>query len=124
MWKSSDSLGIGQAKGNKWGMNCTFIVARYAPLGNIANTTADNVQQGTFDQSYCNTVTRAKLEKNNDQRPDNGVTEQPDFHDEGYPGYYPDYGLNEGFLNDEGEFSRSVGFRENIPRIGLKIEVL
>jgi hypothetical protein len=117
-------LGIGQAKGIKWGMNCTFIVARYAPLGNIANLTTDNVEIGFFDQSYCNTVTRAKLEKNvGPWRPDQDeqINEE---NNEVYPGYYPDYGLNEGFLNEEGEGSKSVGFREKIPRVNLKIEVL
>lgn len=97
-------------------MNCTFIVARYAPLGNIANLTGDNVEKGSFDQSYCNTVTRASLEKNTSP----GTEDE----NEENPGYYPKYGLNEGFLNDEGEGSKTVGFREKIPRADFKIEVL
>ena len=92
-------------------MNCTFIVARYAPLGNIANLTGENVEKGSFDQSYCNTVTRTNLQKNT----------APQEQDEEYPGYYA---LNESFLNDEGEGSKTVGFREKIPRVNFKIDIL
>ena len=96
-------------------MNCTFIVARYGPQGNIANFISDNVEKGSFDFSYCNTVTRATLEKNDSPIQDDDV----------YQGYYPDYGLNEGFLNDEGEGLKSIGFREKIPRVkSMKIKVL
>lgn len=97
-------------------MNCTFIVARYGPQGNIANLIKDNVEKGSFDFSYCHTVTRTTLEKN-----DNGSEQD----DESFQGYYPDYGLNEGFLNDEGEGMKSIGFREKIPRVkSTDIQVL
>lgn len=118
VWKSTGSLGIGKALGTKWGMNCTFIVARYGPQGNIANYIKDNVDKGSFDLSYCNTVTRTTLQKN-----DNAAQDQQD--DDGFQGYYPDYGLNEGFLNDEGDGLKSIGFRQKIPRVKeINIQVL
>ena len=56
MWKATEEIGVGRAFGSKWGMNCTFIVARYRPKGNIDSETAfkDNVEQGTFDPAVYN----------------------------------------------------------------------
>ena len=51
MWKATEEIGVGRAFGSKWGMNCTFIVARYKPKGNIETAAAfkENVEKGTFD---------------------------------------------------------------------------
>ena len=56
VWKATEEIGVGRAFGSKWGMNCTFIVARYRPKGNIDSETAfkDNVEQGTFDSAVYN----------------------------------------------------------------------
>ncbi|XP_067054006.1 Golgi-associated plant pathogenesis-related protein 1-like [Acropora muricata] len=44
-------IGGGRAFGEEWGMNCTFIVARYFPKGNVDTIMAfmENVENGTFD---------------------------------------------------------------------------
>ena len=47
--------------GTKFGMNCTFIVARYRPLGNVGNEFATDVSKGNFDSSYCSHVQRDTL---------------------------------------------------------------
>lgn len=51
MWKATEEIGVGRAFGTKWGLNCTFIVARYEPKGNIDTEAAfkENVEKGTFD---------------------------------------------------------------------------
>ena len=56
VWKATEEIGVGRAFGSKWGMNCTFIVARYKPKGNIDNEALfrDNVDKGTFDPIMYN----------------------------------------------------------------------
>ena len=51
VWKATEVIGVGRAFGEKWGMNCTFIVARYFPKGNVDTIMAfmENVENGTFD---------------------------------------------------------------------------
>lgn len=51
VWKATEEIGVGRAFGTKWGMNCSFIVARYKPKGNIDSEEAfkENVERGTFD---------------------------------------------------------------------------
>ena len=62
VWKATGEIGIGRAFGTKWGMNCTFIVARYKPKGNIDSEAAfkENVARGTFNPvAYnCSAVVR------------------------------------------------------------------
>ena len=61
VWKASEEIGVGRAFGTKWGMNCSFIVARYKPKGNIDSEEnfKENVERGTFDPvAYnCSAVT-------------------------------------------------------------------
>ncbi|KAJ7374904.1 hypothetical protein OS493_005262 [Desmophyllum pertusum] len=54
--KLTEEIGVGRAFGTKWGMNCTFIVARYKPKGNIDSEFAfkENVERGTFDAATYN----------------------------------------------------------------------
>lgn len=61
VWNATRELGVGKAMGTKFGMNCTFIVARYRPLGNIGSEFADDVSKGNFDSSYCSNVQRDVL---------------------------------------------------------------
>lgn len=61
--------------------------------------------------AYCNTVTRTTLQKKEPEQ------------DEDSNGFYPDYGLNEGFLNDEGDGMKSIGFREKIPRVNKDFDI-
>lgn len=51
VWKATEEIGVGRAFGTKWGMNCSFIVARYKPKGNIDDEAnfKENVEKGTFD---------------------------------------------------------------------------
>ena len=51
VWKATEEIGVGRAFGKKWGMNCSFIVARYRPKGNVDEEAAfkENVEKGTFD---------------------------------------------------------------------------
>ena len=51
MWKATEEIGVGRAFGKKWGMNCSFIVTRYRPKGNVDSEAAfkENVETGTFD---------------------------------------------------------------------------
>lgn len=61
VWNATRELGVGKAMGTKFGMNCTFIVARYRPLGNIGSEFAHDVTKGNFDSSYCSNVQRDVL---------------------------------------------------------------
>ncbi|XP_073232643.1 uncharacterized protein [Porites lutea] len=61
VWNATRELGVGRAIGQKFGMNCTFIVARYRPLGNIGSEFASDVTKGNFDSSYCSHVQRDSL---------------------------------------------------------------
>ncbi|XP_078365287.1 uncharacterized protein LOC144649629 [Oculina patagonica] len=56
VWKATEEIGVGRAFGTKWGMNCTFIVARYKPKGNINSEALfkENVERGTFDPMAYN----------------------------------------------------------------------
>ena len=58
IWKASNELGIGKYTGREGRWTCTYIVARYKPGGNINSKRhfQDNVEKGSFDRSYCNTV--------------------------------------------------------------------
>ena len=60
VWKASMVLGIGLAEGTKNGMKCAYIVARYKPAGNQAGQYQQNVQKGSFDRSYCATLSHWK----------------------------------------------------------------
>ncbi|XP_048577144.1 probable pathogenesis-related protein CaO19.6200 isoform X2 [Nematostella vectensis] len=123
MWKSTDRLGMGRAYGNKFGLNCTYVVARYSPIGNIADRTASNVEKGTFDQTYCNTVTRAVLAKSEPQRDEERegrVGEDEKGYLEDYNG--DQYGDNEseGYMGDE-PGRGGTGYREKIPRREINV---
>lgn len=61
VWNATRELGVGKATGTKFGMNCTFIVARYRPLGNVGSEFANDVSKGHFDSSYCSNVQRDVL---------------------------------------------------------------
>ena len=56
VWKATETIGVGRAFGEKLGMNCTFIVARYSPKGNVDTEIQfrDNVERGTFDPVVFN----------------------------------------------------------------------
>lgn len=59
VWKSSLELGLGKAQKDENGMTCTYLVARYKPMGNFDDGSTgykDNVLKGSFDESYCNTI--------------------------------------------------------------------
>ena len=60
VWKASKELGIGKAESDEGGMKCTYIVGRYNPAGNMISDFAKNVLKGSFDQSYCNTITQKR----------------------------------------------------------------
>ena len=66
VWKDSRELGIGKAsKKQPNGETCTFIVARYKPLGNFESgddAYVKNVEKGTFDETYCRNIPKAGLE--------------------------------------------------------------
>ena len=48
-WKESLELGMGRAtKGD-----CTYVVGRYKPPGNLKGKEKENVFKGTFDKSFC-----------------------------------------------------------------------
>ena len=54
VWRKSEELGVGVATGTKHGLECTYIVARYRPAGNVYGQYSENVLKGTFDESFCN----------------------------------------------------------------------
>lgn len=66
VWKGSTELGIGKATNKRSnGATCTFIVARYKPQGNFDNDDnayTKNVDKGSFDASYCNSLKKAGLD--------------------------------------------------------------
>ena len=43
VWKASTKLGIGKATGTNDGMTCDYVVARYAPAGNMGGDYEANV---------------------------------------------------------------------------------
>ena len=65
VWSDSTELGMGKATTNEFGMQCTYVVARYKPLGNV-NTGQDdynkNVKRGSnLDQdNYCRLIKRKR----------------------------------------------------------------
>lgn len=62
VWKASTKLGIGKADIERSGMKCTYIVGRYKPPGNFNTGNNDyqkNVLEGSFDQSYCETISNS-----------------------------------------------------------------
>ena len=60
VWKDSKRLGIGKASGTLQGMPCIFVVGRYRPLGNFNNQYREQVLEGNFDRSYCNSIHQDK----------------------------------------------------------------
>jgi len=62
VWKESEKLGIGKADIFRDGLNCTYVVARYRPAGNMLGDYAINVPQGSFDRAQaCAGVKRTFL---------------------------------------------------------------
>ena len=56
VWKESTVLGIGRAEVQQHGMKCAYIVGRYKPTGNILGSFNENVPKGSFNSTYCATV--------------------------------------------------------------------
>lgn len=71
VWKPTEELGIAMAHGTKWGMNCTWVVARYRPRvqyrPEVENSFGLNVEKGTFDPAYCNANGEEQQEKGNER---------------------------------------------------------
>lgn len=100
VWKATEVIGVGRAFGEKWGMNCTFIVARYFPKGNVDTIMAfmENVENGTFDPiAYnCSALKSGASGANGNAdavqahiQQDNKMTKKP----LGYPGNRAEYKL-------------------------------
>ena len=53
VWKESKLLGIGKADIHRDDMNCTYVVARYRPAGNMMGDYAINVPQGSFNKAQA-----------------------------------------------------------------------
>lgn len=53
VWKDSKVLGIGKAEGERHGLKCTYVVARYKPAGNFIGQFSENVGKGSFQKSSC-----------------------------------------------------------------------
>ena len=72
VWKATEEIGVGRAFGTKWGMNCSFIVTRYKPKGNIDSeaTFKENVEEGTFDPiaNNCSAVSCQSEEEAGNQQ--------------------------------------------------------
>lgn len=80
VWKATEEIGVGRAFGKKWGMNCSFIVARYRPKGNVDEKAAfkENVEKGTFDPvAYnCSAVNSGTIPRGESQVKDAGPGNQ------------------------------------------------
>ena len=51
VWKGSDKLGMGHATSGQ----CTYVVGRYKPAGNMKGDFENNVMKGSFSkEEYCN----------------------------------------------------------------------
>lgn len=59
VWKGSTQLGIGRAETTRNGMKCAYIVGRYKPAGNMMGQFQQNVQRGSFDESYCSSISNS-----------------------------------------------------------------
>ena len=55
VWASSKRLGIGKATTTLDSMLCTWVVALYAPSGDMRNMQKENVFIGLFEYQYCDT---------------------------------------------------------------------
>lgn len=55
VWKNSRQLGVGVATGTnrRYGLECTYVVARYRRHGNVLGQFSENVLKGAFDESFC-----------------------------------------------------------------------
>ena len=79
----------------KWGMNCTWVVARYRPRveyrPEVENSFGLNVEKGSFDPAYCNSVTEVQgqelAEKNGARIGESGSqgSNKPEFYKDGRP---------------------------------------
>ena len=56
VWKESTVLGIGRAEVKQHGMKCAYIVGRNKPGGNMLGSFKENVPKGSFNSTYCATV--------------------------------------------------------------------
>ena len=63
VWKGSTQLGIGRAESQEKGMKCAYIVGRYRPAGNMIGDFPQNVLKGSFDSSYCSSVSNSGWKK-------------------------------------------------------------
>ena len=111
VWKPSVELGVGKADGSKWGMRCSFIVARYRVKGNVDtgnNDFAKNVNKGSFDPVYCNVVDK---EERRDSKSGPTIASPSVGEMRNYPEYT---GYNEGIYG----YGRHAQFRGKIPRPG------
>ena len=50
VWSKSTKLGMAKVTRMQNGLRCTYIVARYAPGGNVFTGFKDNVKRGTFQE--------------------------------------------------------------------------
>ena len=63
VWKESMVLGIGRAETTQNAMKCAYIVGRYKPAGNMIGQFQQNVLKGSFDGSYCASVSNSGWKK-------------------------------------------------------------
>ena len=57
VWKATSNFGIAYAtKKTKDNLYCTYIVAKYSPAGNKVGSYKENVQQGSFTASICDSL--------------------------------------------------------------------
>ena len=60
VWQSSQKVGIAYATKLKVKSKtlCTVVVAKFDPPGNDAKSVLDNVDEGSFDRSFCGTISQ------------------------------------------------------------------
>ena len=69
VWKGTKKFGIGMATVDSTGDTCSYIVARYSPIGNVAGEFRDNIAKSISKTSCDNmaflnaNITKEKLYK-------------------------------------------------------------
>ncbi|XP_068677794.1 uncharacterized protein [Montipora capricornis] len=117
VWKATETIGVGRAFGEKWGMNCTFIVARYSPKGNVDTEIQfrDNVERGTFDPVVFNCSAINPAVQGHIQ-PNSGMSNGPRNYPEHKVEYRPTYHSNNMNRYREMYYKKSNNLNSNVLR--------
>ena len=81
VWRKTTKFGIAYAtKKRKDGLFCTYVVAKYSPIGNNRGSYVDNVRRGSFTPSICDSLNTVAFNAVNDGKPSIAVIQPQTSH--------------------------------------------